>query len=38
MLGEHTEDELKRTSSDGIAVHTRERNQLKDEPIVEFLR
>lgn len=36
MLGKHIRDELKRTSSDSVAVHTRERNQLKDESIVEF--
>lgn len=37
MLGEHIEDELERTSSDGIAVHACKRNQLKDESIAEFL-
>ena len=36
MLKEHIEDQLKRTSNDGIAVHARERNQLKNESIVEF--
>lgn len=36
MSGEYTEDELRYTSSDGIAVHTRERNQLKDKSMEEF--
>lgn len=38
MSRERMEDELKHTSSDSVAMHTRQRNQLEDKTKEELRR